>query len=248
MLCCSPAELLKWQTVVWLCVTLVPTLFCTSSFYFLNSWAFLTCLVLFYRACACVLVVGGPLFFTNFTLERRRELRVVVNETSRPLLVKRTDADDASRVRTCWLPDHVASAFENIVDFSFSFKKEKEKKRTSQSSRHLLVLYFKQFLRDRRHHHRRRSGWLCTSTVTRGWLWWALKLWSPSTALVAKVKMNHKNRRARSSLLFFYFYFFKFFISLKMVLKWRVMRLMMCQNPSASATMWPFTTQVDAGH
>ena len=34
---------------------------------------------------------------------------------------------------------------------------------------------------------RRRSSWLCTSTVIRGWLWWALKLWSPSTALVAKV-------------------------------------------------------------
>jgi hypothetical protein len=133
-----------------------------------------------------------------------------------------------------------------ILLISLSLLKKKKTNLSIKSS--LACSFFKKFLRDRRHHHRRRSGWLCTSTVTRGWLWWALKLWSPSTALVAKVKMNHKNRRARSSLLFFYFYFFKFFISLKMVLKWRVMRLMMCQNPSASATMWPFTTQVDAGH
>ena len=124
------------------CVTLV-----------LSSWSFM-CVVFSCCCCCCVslcylLEVTPPSLFLNFYFGFGSfKIRITLSgwsawigscrqrdKTSRTLLVKRNDVDDAlvSRVRTCWLADHVA--FQQIFSLFFVCWVEK------QSSHHIFYWF-----------------------------------------------------------------------------------------------------------
>lgn len=132
------------------------------------------------------------------------------------------DVDDALRVRTCWLDDHVACSHLCLsiickrkifccCSTPIYFARQTNNQKRSSSFNAIIIDVLAAIP------HRRPSGWLCTSTVTRGWLWWALKLWSPSTALVAKVTHTQHKWNRNGNTINFVFISFSLTLSLLFV-------------------------------